>query len=355
MLTHNSYIAYDTFSPHTKPIGGNLKKLWSLFETIDIDYKIVVVKDQKKKLSYQSVSNNPFIDKHLLKDILTLNNYRHVKIKSGEVIFNLHIHYLNVDDLDLLIDTLAIALSFTASLALHKVTDITMTYYLLDVKRVLDGDTHFDKEEVNGGSCWSSPSECDITVWRKEEIIKVSIHELIHGLSYDYKQDSSDIVKHYKNRYGITSPKMNTFEAYTEIYAELIHCYLLARFIRDIIPKSNSYQVFDTFVGTEIEFSKYQSNKVLSLLKQDKDVNKETNVTAYYLIKTELYCDLDGFLLFSLNNNDNFIKLKDKSKYLAYLKGINELNINELNINKKIKSDYLLKTTRMTCLELEIF
>ena len=67
MLTQNSYLAFDIFSPHTKPLKGNLKKLWSLFESIDIDYEIVSVKDQKT-LSYHSISNNPFIDKHLQKD-----------------------------------------------------------------------------------------------------------------------------------------------------------------------------------------------------------------------------------------------------------------------------------------------
>ena len=189
-------------------------------------------------------------------------------------------------------------------------------------------------------------------MWRKEEIVKVSVHELIHGLSYDYKQDTPEIIKHYKDRYGITSPKMNTFEAYTEIWAELIHCYLVARLIHSIKPKTNSYHIFDAFVSTEIEFSKFQSNKVLDLLKLNKDVNKETNVTAYYLIKTELYGSLDTFLKFCLNNHDNFIKLKDKIKYLDYLKGIKDIkDIKKLNTT----SDYLLKTTRMTCLELELF
>ena len=48
MLTQNSYLAFDTFSPYIKPLKGNLKKLWSLFESVDIDYEIVSVKDKKK-------------------------------------------------------------------------------------------------------------------------------------------------------------------------------------------------------------------------------------------------------------------------------------------------------------------
>ena len=146
MLTQNSYIAFDTFSQYTKPLKGNLKKLYYLFETVDIDYEIVSVEDTKKTLSYQSVSNNPFIDKHLQKDIVAMDNYREVTIKSGEFTFNLHIHYLNVDDLDLLVDTLAFALSFTAHLAPHKVKDITLTYYLLSL-HLLEG---LDISNANG-------------------------------------------------------------------------------------------------------------------------------------------------------------------------------------------------------------
>ena len=51
-------------------------------------------------------------------------------------------------DLDLLVDTLAFALSFTTYLAPHKVNDITLTYYLLDVKHILDGDISLIKLQL---------------------------------------------------------------------------------------------------------------------------------------------------------------------------------------------------------------
>ena len=88
-----------------------------------------------------------------------------------------------------------------------------MKYYLLDAQRILDKDTFLDTEEVNGGACGVNSTECSISIWRKEEILKVSIHELIHGLSYDYKQDNSDIITFYQQKYGITSSKMNTFDS----------------------------------------------------------------------------------------------------------------------------------------------
>jgi hypothetical protein len=250
-----------------------------------------------------------------------------------------------------LIDALAHALCFTAQLAPHKVKEITIKYYLLDTKRVFDNDTYFDKEEVNGGACWSSPVDCDITVWRKEEIVKVTIHELIHGLSYDYKQDTSDIIKHYQSKYGITSPKMNTFEAYTEIFAELIHCYLLTRFTHKLYPSVSQCDLFSFMVSIEHQFSQMQASKVLELLQHEQDVNKETNVTAYYLIKTELYNDLSNFLNFCFQYNDTIIKIKDTTKYFDYLKKLKSV----VKKKYKTKNQYLKNTTRMTCLELDLF
>ena len=350
MLTKESFVAIDHFLPLIKPIKGNLKPLFTHLQKFEPEFEqLSDLTKSRNIISLESLSDERFIDEHLKKDIIKLTKCRTVQFKTGVTTFTLDIHYKN-ENLDLLIDTLKYSLSFVTMLCKHSMKDIHMKYYLLDVKRVLDNDTFFDKEEVNGGSCWSGQDECEITVWRKEEILKVSIHELIHGLSYDYKQDSVDIVKHYQEKYNITSPKMNTYEAYTEIWAELLHCYLLSRFYKQINKQWNQYDLFMSNVGIEIEFSQLQSSKVLSLLSKDKHVNKETNVTAYYLIKTELYLNLQKYLEYCIKENKDIIKIMDTSKYFEYLKGLSKVN------KKKYKvTSYLRHTTRMTCLEIDLF
>jgi hypothetical protein len=291
------------------------------------------------------LDNEQFIDNHLKKDIMVLTQRRTVVFTSNATTFTLEIQHKN-EHLDTFIQTLMYVLSFVTALGPHNVRDIHMKYYLLDVKRVLDGDTYFDKEEVNGGAARSSPDQCSITVWRKEEILKVSIHELIHGLSYDYKQDTSDIITHYQEKYGITSPKMNTFEAYTEIWAELLHCYLLSK-----LSDKHSYDLFSANVGLETAFSEYQASKVLTLLDKDKDVNKETNVTSYYLIKLELWRNLQGFLKRCVHHNQAIIKMSNKEQYLRYLQELPKL----VTQPTKVTNRYLKETTRMTCLEIVLF
>lgn len=345
MLTKQSQIAINHFLPGIHKIAGNLKLLYDHLQQFEPQFVKVSDQTTKKKITLESLSHEKFIDPHLKKDITKLTKCRTIVFKTAGSTFSLEIHYKN-ENLDNFLNTLMFALSFVHMLAPHKVRDIHMKYYLLDVKRVLDGDTYFDKEEVNGGACWSAPDECSITVWRKEEILKVSIHEMIHGLHYDYKQDTSDIIQHYQQKYGITSPKMNTFEAYTEIWAELFHCYLLSK-----LSSQHSYDLFSSNVGIEMEFSDYQTSKVLTLLDKDKHVNKETNVTAYYLIKTELYDDLQQFLHYCIGKNKDIIKLTDTSLYFDYLKRLPHLHKKKY----KISNHFLKNTTRMTCLEMDLF
>lgn len=344
MLTKQSHIAINHFLPIIHKMKGNLQVLYDHLQQFEPEFIKISDQTTKKKISLNSLSHEQFIDEHLKKDITKLTSCRTIVFKTGGSTFTLEIHYKQ-ESLDRFINSLMVMLSFVHMLGPHKVRNIHMKYYLLDVKRVLDGDTFFDKEEVNGGSCWSGPDECSITVWRKEEILKVSIHELIHGLHYDYKQDTSEIIQHYRQKYGITSPKMNTFEAYTEIWAELLHCYLLSK-----LSDKHSYDLFSANVGIEKEFSQLQANKVLSLLEKNKDVNKETNVTSYYLIKVELWLHLQEFLQYCFHFNQDMIKLTDKERYLDYLKSLPKL------IKQSIKvTGYLKQTTRMTCLEMKLF
>ena len=335
--------------PSVKPMKGTVKVLFDHLEQFEPTYQQISSNTSKKKITSQSLQSEQFIDGHFKKDILKLHNCREVVFKTGPTTFQINIHYKN-ESLDLFIDTLMYCLSFVSMLTTHNKKNITMNYYLLNTKRVLDGDTIFDKGEVNGGACGSIDTECGITVWRKEEILKVSIHELIHCLDYDYKNDTSDIIQHYQQKYAVTSQKMNTFEAYTEIYAALLHSYLVTRLYHKIDPSFKPYDLFVANVGIEMEFSQLQASKVLSLLDKNKDMNKETNVCAYYIIKTELYEDLHNFLKFCVSHNKDIIKLTDTSKYFDYLKGLNKVN------KKKYKvTSYLKQTTRMTCLEIDLF
>jgi len=354
MLTKGSFVAINQFLPsfpdHMKSMKGNLQVFYKHLHQCKPHYEVLSDDVLDEPIQPSDLSDETFIDDHLKKDILRLKNHRRLVFTTSKTVFTLDIYHKG-ETLDLFLDTLMYALTLTTLVGPHTVKDVHMNYYLLDVKRVLDGDNILDKEEVNGGSCNSVPGSCEISIWRKEEILKVSIHELIHGLSYDYHADTPDIVQHYQNKYGLTSDKMNTYEGYTEIFAELIHCYVLSSFFKMVNPSIDQYMTFVANVGIEIQFSSLQANKVLALARTNPDMNKHTNVCAYYVIKMELYQDMDNFLGFCKTHNKDIIKLIDVSTYLDYLKKVGKVLIKS---NVKVKG-YLKKITRMTCLEVDLF
>ena len=86
-------------------------------------------------------------------------------------------------------------------------------------------------------------------------------------------------------------------------------------------------------------------------LKDNINLDKETNVTAYFLIRAELYQRLNAFLKFCRLENENYVKIKNTGKWLVFLKSKNKIRKNNIF---KGKDGYLFKNLRMTILELNL-
>ena len=231
----------------------------------------------------------------------------------------------------------------------EEINKLTLSFYLLDDKKDVHSVKILGPNEVNGGATIMTDNP-SIVMWRKEEILKVLIHELVHAFAYDHSRegDEASLVKHYQQKYDVSSQVLNIFEAYTEIWAELIHCYLLSDYIlKHRKLKISKYELFNALVQIERKFSLEQCQCVLQLHQEDmtKDINKETNVLPYYVIVGEIYESLQEFLRFCLQNNTKFLHIKDLNKYFRYLK----------KLNKMTKKNKKMKTGRMTICELQLF
>ena len=233
----------------------------------------------------------------------------------------------------------------------EKINKLTLSFYLLDDKKEVGSASILGPNEVNGGATIMTDNP-SIIMWRKEEICKVLIHELVHAFAYDHSRegDTPDITKHYQEKYNVSSQTLNIFEAYTEIWAELIHCYFLANYI---LKKRNlditEYDLFRTFIQIEREFSLEQCHRVLHLHSGEltKDMNKETNVLPYYVIVGEFYDNLQDFLEFCQKHNKHFINIQNLELYFRYLKELKEM-VKKNTIGK-------MKTGRMTICQLKLF
>lgn len=223
---------------------------------------------------------------------------------------------------------------------------INITYFLTDEKKYFENKIP-DKNSVNSGSCSSFGNESNIHIWRKEEIMKVTLHEMIHALELDNYSDSFEIIKNYREKYNITSEKLNTNEAYTEIWANILNCFLISQ--RSLNDKKKT---FNKLVTIEKFYSLFQAQKILTLFTKNKvDLDKNTNVTSYFLIRSELYQNLNQFLKFCRLNNKNYVKLLDEKEWLKFLKERNKINKKKISFKK---NNYMNKNLRMTILNLDI-
>lgn len=328
------------------------RELYNFFKTINTDYRII-----SESLSsineYSSLKiDSPYVTDNISLEIKTMEKKETIVLETNKSKITINIFYKN-ENLTKFKKIISYALAFIFNISKHSVTNCTINYYLSDQKKNMDYEkdysiNEFSEAEVNSGSCFKET----INIWRKEEILKVTIHECIHLLKYDEFDIDYLLKEEYKKKYKITSESMNIIEAYTEIWAELINIYLTNRIMNGNIKS------FTKFIEYEKFFSHYQSSKIFyikSLNEKYIDINKHTNVLPYYIIKCEIFNNLRNFLNYCRNKENNIEYVKIKKNFKKFLDGLEVCKKNDklfYNIDKK---SYRYLTMRMSCIELELF
>ena len=342
------------------------RKLFDFFEEKSSFY----IKNKKIVLSINNVKvpkfYSPFISDLILDKIRDLTNHRKIFFQTYISTITINIYYKTGDDISLFENIIIDVIAFIFNISKHSTRNCTINYYLTNIKKQLSSTKNYNEEyidshEVNSGSTYLKNNT--INIWRKEEIIKVTLHECFHVLNYDLllREPNEDLITYYKKKYSITSDVL-VCEAYTEIWAELMNIFLTVKFQKH----KNEYKCFCEYITYEIYFSNYQASKIFYLQnlneRKDFDIDKYTNVLPYFIIKCELFNNLQKFLNY----------FEEKKEYITLNKDIIELfkKTDKCNKNKEIirlfkKNDKNNKlftddnisfyTARMTCIELFLF
>jgi hypothetical protein len=155
-------------------------------------------------------------------------------------------------------------------------------------------------EHVNSAfAVMPSPSNTDgyIVIYRKEELKKVMLHELIHLYQIDFHTYDSAFDAHFSRmfRVHVKAPHKNPanplclYEAYTETLASYGVVVYDSIFLKDDIE----------WISRGVERLKHYFVKQAELISQhfcDKPFVEDTHVFAYYILKSELFQNLDHFL-----------------------------------------------------------
>ena len=271
-----------------------------------IDFKYL-----ENDFTSKNVANN--IKKRCNYQVVLQNNYRTIKIIGN----NSEIPYIKkiIKDIDMI-------LNFFDDLLGMK-NNYNLYFYLSDLKKKIDKKNKvIGIDEINSGL--TSVGIVSV-LFRKEEVVKVFIHELIHYLKLDI-YDLQDKIKFIFDDINLDNKLLNPNEAYTEYLAIIILCYFQ-------YLKSKTKMSRDEFMSkrllVELQWSFYQIAKILDFFKcynsyEDLFTKKckfrqRTSVLSYFILKAYFLFYSDKFMdcinFDSIENRFNCVRkinLQDK-------------------------------------------
>lgn len=229
---------------------------------------------------------------------------------------------------------------------------------------------------VNSAFTTSCSKNAEIIIFRKEEWFKVFIHESFHSFGLDFSgMDNKRVTEYIKNIFRVKS-NVNLYESYAECWAEIINLLFCSFFIlEDKNDLENFMSNFNTLISYEISYSlfqlvktlNYQNMKYNDLLFSTEKIKlyrENSNILAYYIIKTILMVYYQEFLLWCDENNDKlfqFNKTVEKlNQFCQFIKDNHNSDRFKLAVQNMenrfnlISSDneYLLSNMRMTICEM---
>jgi len=207
----------------------------------------------------------------------------------------------------------------------------TLTIYIYFTsleKQLPTSNIHIlDKINVNTAFTTSCPKDSEIVVFRKEEWFKVFIHETFHNFGLDFSMMNNDIVnKCILNIYKVDSD-VNAYEAYTEFWAEIINVLFCCFYaIKDKNNIDDFLSSSEFYINFERTYSLFQMVKTLnfmglsyvdlysknnnSVIMRNNLYRENTNVLSYYILKTVLLFNYQGFLTWCKINNITLLNFK---------------------------------------------
>ena len=260
-------------------------------------------------------------------------------------------------------------------------------YFTSLEKKIPSSNIHIlDEINVNTAFTTTCPKDSEIVVFRKEEWFKVLIHETFHNFALDFSDmNNHDSHKCILDIFKVES-NVNLYEAYTEFWAEIMNALFCSFFS---LKNKNDIGDFlsnaEFFINFERTFSFFQLVKTLDFMgltykdlyseTERSRINREnlykekTNVLSYYVIKTVLINNYQGFLSWCKTNNLSLLQFKkslknqlefckfieNNYKSNSMLHGISETKSFLTSIRKKSKKtnlSYILSNLRMSICEL---
>lgn len=277
--------------------------------------------------------------------------------------------------------------------------NLVIYFYFTSLEKNLPSSNIFILDETNVNTAFTTtcPKDSEIVVFRKEEWFKVFIHETFHNFALDFSDmNNTDAHGCILEIFKVNS-SVNLYESYTEFWAELMNALFCSFF--SLKDKSRVDEFLSNsvhFINFEITYSFFQMVKTLDFMGlsyndlysktksaailRENLYKEKTNVLSYYVIKTILLNNYQGFLSWCKTNNFSLLQFKKtlsnqkeycnfirkNYKTTSFLTGVNDTEEFFENIQKNIQKNnkntpnqisnknlkYILTNLRMSICEL---
>lgn len=256
------------------------------------------------------MSNTKFFPQKYIKTIRKMQK-KSVKFTTNDTLCRLTVfsYKKNESYIKFFVHFIATCINIMEDVFGKNVNDFQIFLALTKYSKQLPNNKVITPENMNSGFTYISFDSCPmIWVYRKEEICKVIIHEMLHLYQvhpFDYPLSIDEkIIKKYDIRVK-HEDSLNIYEAYVEAIAVYINMIIYEQLFdeKNVFSKEMTHQLY-----------------LINQLHQFRGYLEETNVFAYVFLKYNILKNLDKVLLYTEKNNYCISDMKIIQKHLYNIK-----------------------------------
>ena len=301
-----------------------LNKIITDYRSISKNIKIVkqptVIKNPKINLTSDEKYFPLNIKKYILKNTKWLVMYENMEHRICFYIYDLLININEINDYyEKVISMLTILKKYSTTTC----SMLNIHIYLTPFKKELSSSSKIlNPNNVNTGFSGLCTYTNEVVIYRKEEWLKVLVHECFHYFGLDFAYMPTNIYKPRLSDIFCISSEYLLFESYTECMSELVYLCMYS---------VDHHLNIQDVLRNELNHSLYQTSKILKhlgcsytdLFCSSKNKNipmvEKTNVFCYYILKTLYFFYLSDFLNWCKKHNDTLLSFNKTEQTVVSL------------------------------------
>lgn len=332
----------------SKQIYGRIQESKKESESIDYDYNLHDITT--------NLNTNPFVAKEVCGYVSKHLHYQYdIRFQHKNIDFLVHIicEITNID-----IEYYIHMIKWIICLCLFEVQNdkeetFHLNIFLTSLPKMIPINFPNKVMPIHINSGYSHHTNTmNVCIFRKEEWVKVLIHECFHAFNMDFHEEKINFPNLFQSTFFIQS-KFLVFESFVEFWARILNCALFTYQLEPVNNFQKFHEIFTLNMNMERIYSICQASKLLKLFhlsyadvidKKKENIcrkiyKEDTNAFCYYIITSILMCHFDKTLeWFDVNNNSLFQFDKSERQVVIFCHYIKQLAKSEslLNLFKNI-------------------